>query len=296
MDLKYGVPQGSVLGPLLFILYISDIYKVVNYHNLNMDFYADDTQLYIGIDPSHDISITLKNINSCLDDIQTWMSSNFLKLNVEKTNVLFIGKQSLLDKYPVTFQSGLNSYISNSGNKVKLLGTIIDQNLSYKDTMRRCVKSCYFNLHKLKSIRHYLDENTKIKLVHAFILSRLNYCNILYANITKSDLSYMQKVINASVRFIYNLSRRTHTRNYIKQCHFLSMDHRIKFKCNITIYRILKMKDKCPTYLQGIFVTKDFICNTRCSISDIFILKDNDPEGIKFNRNSIAGNIVKKLE
>ena len=88
------------------------------------------------------------------------------------------------------------------------------------------------------------------------------------------------------------LSRRTHTRNYIKQCHFLSMDHRIKFKSNIIVYRILKMKDKCPTYLQEIFVTKDFILNTRSS-SDIFILKYYDPDGNKFNNNSIAG---QKLE
>ena len=76
--------------------------------------------------------------------------------------------------------------------------------------MRSCVKSCYFNLHKLKSIRHYLDEKTKIKLVLTFTLSRLNYCNILYANANKGDIKYMQKVVNASVRFIYNLSRRTH--------------------------------------------------------------------------------------
>ena len=292
MDLKYGVPQGSVLGPMLFILYISDIYKVVNYHSLRMHFYADDTQLYIGIDPSHDISLTLNNISSCLNDLETWMNSHFLKLNVEKTNVLFIGKQSVLDKFPITFQLGSNSYISNSGSKVKLLGTTINQNLTYKDTMRSCVKSCYFNLHKLKSIRHYLDENTKIKLVHAFILSRLNYCNILYANTTNSDLNYMQKVINASVRFIYNLSRRTHTRHFIKQCHFLSMNHRIMFKCNVMVYRILKMKDKCPTYLQEIFVTKDYVRNTRGS-SDIFILEHGDPQGNKFNNNSIAGKMVK---
>ena len=86
-----------------------------------MHFYADDTQIYIGINPLENISTRLDNITSCLNDLKVWMSTNFLKLNIEKTNVLFIGKQSVLDKYPVTFHSGLNSYTSNSGDKIKLL-------------------------------------------------------------------------------------------------------------------------------------------------------------------------------
>ena len=256
-----------------------------------MHLYADDTQLYIGIDPSKNMSITLNKINSCLDDLKTWMSEQFLKLNVEKTNVIFIGKQNLLDRHSITFKNGTNTYNSNSGEKIKLLGTILNQTLSYKDTMRSCVKSCYFSLRKLKSIRHYLDTSTKIKLVHTFVLSRLNYCNIIYANSTKSDIKYMQKVINCSVRFIYNLSRRTHISNYINQCHFLSMEHRIKFKSNILTYKLLKMKDVSPAYLHGVFTTKDFIRNTRGS-SDIFILKDTDSTGRKFDKNSIVFKMV----
>ena len=203
------------------------------------------------------------------------MSTNFLKLNIDKTNILFIGKQNLLNKYPISYQYNTNVYNSNIDDKIKLLGTTLNQNFTYKDTMRSCVKSCYFNLHKLKSIRHYLDEKTKIKLVHAFILSRLNYCNILYANANKGDIKYMQKVVNASVRFIYNLSRRTHTSTYAMQCHFLPMEKRIKFKCNMFSYKMLKMKNHCPAYLDGILVTKSFVRDTRGS-ADLFILKNYD--------------------
>ena len=82
--LKHGAPQGSVLGPLLFIMYISEIYKVIHYHNLSMHFYADDTQLYIGIDPLKNNYITFNKINSCLNDLGTWMNNSFLKFNIEK--------------------------------------------------------------------------------------------------------------------------------------------------------------------------------------------------------------------
>ena len=69
------------------------------------------------------------------------------------------------------------------------------------------------------------------------------------------------------------------------------MDHRIKFKCNVFVYRMLKLKEECPPYLEGIFITKTFSCNTRGS-SDIFILDDKDPNGNKFYRNSIAARMV----
>ena len=72
---------------------------------------------------------------------------------LKKTNVLFIGKQHLLDKFPMILQSGCNSYSSNIGDKIKLLGTYINENLSCRDTMKSCVESSYFNLHKLQTIR-----------------------------------------------------------------------------------------------------------------------------------------------
>ena len=102
----------------------------------------------------------------------------------------------------------------------------------------------------------------------------------------------MQKVINSSVRFIYNLSKHKHISPYIKQCHFLSMEHRIKFKSNVFVFRMLKLNNNCPQYLQSIFVIKNFVCNTRSS-SDLFILEYNDYTGYKFGNNSIARKMVK---
>ena len=98
--LTTGVPQGSVLGPILFSLYVGPLYDITSQHGIRAHFYADDTQLYIAIDPSVDTSLSLTSVEACLVHIKQWMRSNFLKLNDDKTEILLLGSRSNLSKCP----------------------------------------------------------------------------------------------------------------------------------------------------------------------------------------------------
>ena len=92
-DILWSVPQGSVLGPLLFLIYLLPLGKLIRKHGLELHIYADDTQLYLAIKPitQQAVDIGVPRLEDCLTDIYTWMSQNKLKLNADKTEVLVLG-------------------------------------------------------------------------------------------------------------------------------------------------------------------------------------------------------------
>ncbi|GFS23465.1 reverse transcriptase [Elysia marginata] len=95
-SLQFGVPQGSVLGPLLFTLYTSPVADIAECYDLKYHLYADDTQIYIYISPDADGQVQKKLVENCVRDISKWMAVNKLKLNCDKTDVILLGSQRLL--------------------------------------------------------------------------------------------------------------------------------------------------------------------------------------------------------
>ena len=115
----------------------------------------------------------------------SFMNLNYLKLNIDKTNVSFLAKPRILNNYLINMDIGFQKFTSNNNNKLKILGVTINRRWPCRDIMQRCLRSYHFYLFKLRSIRHYLDRCGKIKLVLSHILSRIDYCNILYIPLCK---------------------------------------------------------------------------------------------------------------
>jgi hypothetical protein len=243
---KLGVPQGSVLGPLLFILYVNDVKDILSRCNVNL--FADDTVIYVA-HKNPDIACDI--LNDDLENIYYWMNSKKLKINCDKTKVLIISNKK--DIVRNNFDVIMNGEHLEVVDNVKYLGVKIDDQLRFDEHISYTIQKIAVNVGLMSRMSSIMNFETKVLVYKSLIAPHFDYCGTIMFLANKLQQKRLQRQQNKALRLILKCDWMTPTNLMLEAVNFLSVKQRIVF--NVLTF-IHKMKlQLLPNYLSSKLTT-----------------------------------------
>lgn len=243
MKVDLGVPQGSVLGPMLFLLYINDITEVIN-DNCAIRLFADDALIYT-IEYS---SIEINNkLNEQIVRVEEWLRRNKLSVNVDKTKVMLlrgIRKKTKENYIKVMLQNKVLEVVS----EVKYLGVTIDKNLNFSAHIDYMSKKIGSKIGLLRRVGADMTPIMRCVIYKAVIAPVFEYCASILVGANKSDLQHLQTLQNRAMRIILRCGKRTRIVDMLEALQFMNIQQRIDFNTCLLVYNM--MNGMCPNYLS----------------------------------------------
>jgi hypothetical protein len=209
-----GVPQGSTLGPVLFLVYMAPLFDIFDTLPINSHGYADDTQLYNNFKsaPATRVNKAKMEMEKSVSITRDWITANELKINDGKTELIVLGTQRQLDKLQ-DFSIKVGQSDIKPKDNVRNLGIHMDSKMSMVSHINKTTSKCHLSLHRIAGIRRYLTEKTSKVLVQSLVMSHIDYGNAVLNSVPDVHLKKLQLVQNKAARMVTGASRysRFHT-------------------------------------------------------------------------------------
>ncbi len=249
--LTSGVPQGSVLGPQLFSLYIADIVHVVESHGLHIHLFADDIVIYGSSKGNiNDMRLLSSHVSLCLSDVKAWLDSNRLSINPQKTKAMWC--HSSRRRVDTSVPVSVSGVVIQPQNCVQYLGVTLDSNLLMTANVSKTASTCFSMLRRIRTLRKSLTRPLLINTVTALVLSRLDYCLSAHAGLPSSTLWRLQRVIHASARLVYGAGKYDHVSDFLHELEWLSVSERIDVRLGTLAFQCKSAL--APVYLIELLV------------------------------------------
>ena len=248
IKLLFGVPQGSVLGPVLFNIYIRSLYNTVKELGFSIQGSAEDHQVYTSFPPDQQVDMLLIKIRECIMLIQKWMTSYCLQLNPSKTEIIILGPQRILNIISLHGIQLTDAVCIRFASSTKSLGIYIDQTLSFKEHIIKLRQDCFRLIRNICKVRFLFTEDQLKSIVNSLIVCKLDYCNGLFYGIDERWIEELQRIQNAAGKAVYGLYKHDHVGNTLKNLHWLPVMQRIEYKVLLIVFKCLNGMG--PQYLS----------------------------------------------
>lgn len=242
LNLSLGVPQGSVLGPLFFLLFINDIIEFII--NSKSHLYADDLQIYI-TSKFQNIGLSIDLLNEDLQRIIEWCEKNRLYLNPKKSQAIFINNKSIdTSSFPPI---KIGQVVIPFYEKVKDLGIIINKSLTWDDHISMVTQKIFFSLRSLWTVTRFANTNLRKKLFFAFLFPLFLYCDTVFYGMSKGCEHKLQLLFNACIRYVFNLRKFDHIHEFSDKILSCNLETYYKIRVLVQFYKIISTHS--PSYL-----------------------------------------------
>ena len=209
----FGVPQGSILGPMIFNLYVNDLQDHVSSSSVQ---YADDTTIYEACKPN-DLENAQSLLNNSLRKVNEWSDQNSLAANAIKTKYLLCASKRLYDYHNVKEKEIsliLGSTELQLDKEPRYLGIYFDQHLDWEKHVKHVLSTCYGKLSVLRKMKNFTSFSARKMLAQSLILPKIDFNDYVYSPFTQCQLKKPQRLQKAAASFV--LKRYAHTEDIWK--------------------------------------------------------------------------------